>query len=243
MSLSIRNAKDIVAPWTHWFLYGDSRSGKTKAASTFPRPVFLVPYNEQSITTLRGMDMPYYEITGMGDQANLAPIVDGSGSLLSALLELETEYFKDPNAFPFETIVFESVSHYSDLVAEELTRGGKVFMDQQKWGQFLAHFRNVQGRLRKMQVHAVFTALAKLDKAGDDASTVSGGPLVQGQTALKLPSACDVIGYSEEVRAGKGSIYRIHFRKYKHFPAGSRFSGVPAVVDNFNFAEIEQFLQ
>lgn len=238
MSLSARNAKDIVAPWTHWFLYGDSRSGKTRAAASFPSPCFLVPYNEQSITTLRGTDTAYYEVTGMkGD------VVGGSGGLENILLELETEYYKDPNAFPYETIVLESISHYSDLVADELTRGGKVFMDQAKWGQFLAHFRNIQARLRKMQVHAVFTALAKTDKAGDDASTVTGGPLVQGQTALKLPSACDVIGYCEEVRAAKDSIYRIHFRKHRHFPAGSRFHGVPATVDNFNFADIEKYLQ
>ena len=231
-----RNAKDIVAPWTHWFLYGESGSGKTKSASTFPRPCFLVPYNEQSITTLRGMDVAYYEVTGMkGDVTN------GSGGLENILLELENEYYRDPNEFPYETVVLESISHYSDLVADELTRGGKVFMDQAKWGQFLSHFRNIQARLRKMEVHAVFTALAKVDKANDD--TVIGGPLIQGQTALKLPSACDVIGYCEEIRSAKDSIYRMHLRRHKHFAAGSRFPAIPPQLDNFNFADIEKYLQ
>jgi hypothetical protein len=236
-----RNAKDIVAPWTHWFLYGESGSGKTKSASTFSRPCFLVPYNEQSITTLRGMDVPYYEVTGAGEIGKETAVVDGSGSLMSVLLELETLYYQDIDAFPYETIVIESITHYSDLVMEEMTRGGKVFMDQGKWGSFLAHFRNIQSRLRKMQVHAVFTALSKVDKADDD--TIIGGPHIQGQVAAKLPSACDVIGYCEEVRSGKDSVYRMHLRKYKHFPARSRFRDVPATIDNFNFTNIEKFLQ
>src|SRR3979409_1439329 len=160
MTLSPRNAKDIVAPWTHWFLYGDSRSGKTRSAATFPRPIFLVPYNEQSITTLRGMDIAYYEITGQK-----GAVVDGAGGLEDVLLELENEYYASPDTFPYDTVVLESISHYADLAIEELTRSGKVFMDQGKWGQFLAHFRNIQGRLRKMQVHAVFTALAKTEYA------------------------------------------------------------------------------
>ena len=159
MTLSARNAKNIVAPWTHWFLYGDSRSGKTRSCATFPRPVFLVPYNEQSITTLRGMDVAYYEVTGMkGDVTN------GSGGLENILLELENEYYRDPNEFPYETVVLESISHYSDLVADELTRGGKVFMDQAKWGQFLSHFRNIQARLRNMEVHAVLPRSPRLTK-------------------------------------------------------------------------------
>jgi hypothetical protein len=233
MSLSARNAKDLVAPWTHWFLYGESRSGKTRAASTFPRPVFLVPYNEQSITTLRGLDMPYYEITGMK-----GPVVDGSGGLEDVLTELETEYYKDPDAFPYETVVVESISHYSDLVADELTRGGKAFMDQAKWGQFLAHFRNVQSRLRRMEVHAVFTALSDVKTTEN---TTIGGPLIQGQTAKKLPSACDVIAYCEEIRA-KSSIYRMHLRRYGHFAAGSRFAKLPEIIDDFDFKNIKPFI-
>jgi AAA domain len=233
MSLSARNAKDLIAPWTHWFLYGESRSGKTKSASTFPRPVFLVPYNEQSITTLRGLDMPYYEITGMK-----GAVVNGSGGLEDVLTELETEYYKDPDAFPYETVVVESISHYSDLVADELTRGGKAFMDQAKWGQFLAHFRNVQSRLRRMDVHAVFTALSDVKTTEN---TTIGGPLIQGQTSKKLPSACDVIAYCEEIRA-KTSIYRMHLRRYGHFAAGSRFSKLPEIIDDFDFKNIKPFI-
>jgi hypothetical protein len=234
MSLSARNAKDLVSPWSHWFLYGESRSGKTTAASTFPRPVFLVPYNEQSITTLRGLDVPYYEITGMKGTVTK----DGSGGLEDVLTELENEYNLDPDKFPYETVVVESISHYSDLVADELTRGGKAFMDQAKWGQFLAHFRNVQSRLRRMEVHAVFTALSDVKTTEN---TTIGGPLIQGQTAKKLPSACDVIAYCEEIRA-KESIYRMHIRRYGHFAAGSRFSRLPEKIDNFKFNDIKQYL-
>src|ERR1051325_4596977 len=129
-TLSAKNALALTLPWTHWFFYGDTGSGKTRAASTFPRPIFLVPQNEGSIVTLQGLDIPYYEITDMG-----SPLVNGTGGMNRALDEIEALYAEGPDAFPFDSIVVESLSHYSDLVQEELTGGATRPMDQFKWGQ------------------------------------------------------------------------------------------------------------
>ena len=242
MALSTKNAKDIGTPWVHFFLYGDTGSGKTKAASTFPRPLFLVPQNENSITTLRGQDVPYYEIIDMS-----SPVADGIGGMIAVLDEIERAYDKGPEEFPFDTIVIESISHYADLCIEEMSKGNALQMDQQKWGRLGSHFRNLQTRLRKLDCHVVFTALAKasvIADAEDGGGQAPGAPLIQGQTALKLPSACDVIGYCEEYRANAKDLeYRVHFRKYRHFPARSRFSRMPAVVKNFDFKKVEAFLK
>lgn len=227
------NAQNLVEPWTHWFLYGPSGAGKTTAAATFPKPVFLVPYNESSITTLAGRDIPYFIIVDK-DQTPLN-LKTGTGSMKAVLDHLIVGYKRNPEAFPFETIVIESISHYGDLVQEQLTVGDQK-MDQQKWGFFLAHFRTIQARLRGIDVHVVFTALDKLEKT--ESGGYVGGPLVPGQTAQKLPSACDVIGYCEET-AGR---YQIHFRRHKHFPARSRFGRLPPKVVDFKFDEIEQYL-
>lgn len=227
------NAKDMSNPWAHWFFYGATGSGKTTLCATFPRPVFLVPFNEQSITTLRGRSIPYYVVTDK-DETKFDPKT-GRGSMNHILDHLIRGYDRDPNAFPFDTIVIESISHYADLVQEQLTRGGQK-MDQQKWGFFLAHFRNIQARLRNIEVHVVFTALDRVEK--DDGGQYYGGPLIPGQTGFKLPSACDVIGYCEEV----GGEYKVHFRKRRHFRARSRLAGVPPVVKNFNFQEIEKLI-
>jgi hypothetical protein len=233
---TVKNAQQLIQPWTHWFLYGDSGSGKTLAASTFPRPVFLVPQNEGSITSLRGRDVPYYEIVDMG-----SALVSGRGGMLRVLDELEAMYAEDPNTFPYDTVVVESLSHYCDLVTEELTGGGIRPMDQFRWGQLSSHLRTIQVRLRRLDVHAVFTSLARTTTADD--GTVIGDAMIPGQSSIKLPAACDVIGYCEVTTSKNNPVHRIHFRRHKHFIARSRFDGLPATIDNFSFQQVETLLQ
>jgi hypothetical protein len=229
-----KNAKDIDTPWTHWFLYGPTGGGKTTAAATFPKPCFLVPQNEQSITTLAGRDVAYFEIVDM-DQTRL-DLKTGRGSMMHVVDHLIRGYLKDPDNFPFDTLVFESLSHYGDLVQEQLTRGDQK-MDQQKWGFFLAHFRTLQARLRALDLHVVFTSLDSL-KEEQGGSGYIGGPLIPGQSAIKLPASCDVIGYCEE----KGGKHTIHFRTHRNFRARSRFPKLPAKVVNFEFSDVEKYL-
>lgn len=230
--LTVKNTKDIDAPWTHTFLYGDTGAGKTSAAATWPAPLFLVPQHENSQATLTGQDVDYVTITGMNAQA-----VDGAGGMIQVIREIERSYRKDPEGFPYETIVIESLSHYCDLVQEELTDGNKQMMDQQKWGKVAAHLRNVQVRLRALEVHAVYTALAKIDV--DAAGVAQGGPLIPGQSGQKVPSACDMIAYMECKEKAQGkSVYRAHFRRRGCYPARTRYNSVPAMIENLTFEKL-----
>jgi hypothetical protein len=234
------NARDIDLPWMHFFFYGESGSGKTEVAATFPRPVFIVPQNEGSIMTLRGRDIPFYEATDLSSR-----LVGGVGGLICIIDELEHAYYADMDAFPFETIVIESLTHYADLAIEQIG-GPRGKMDQQKWGELSAHFRNIQARLRRIQVHAVFTSLARTDEADD--GTLSGGPLIPGSTSEKLPSACELVAYCEQTGAGNKRRFRTHLRRYKHFAARFRVPTsvrhlVPDYMDDFSFQQVESLLQ
>ena len=210
-------------------------SGKTTSAATFPDPMFLVPKIENSQLTLKGLDFPFIEITDLD-----SPLVDGRGGMNKVMDELRTLYNKDPNEFPYQTIVIESVSHYSDLVVEALTNGGKNAMDQLRWGLFTSHFRHLHTMLRDMQVHVVYTALATIEEKGN---TAVGGPLLSGASKVKLPAACDVIGYCEAITGKNVQQYKIHFQNKPPYEARTRFKKLPGVVENFNFAEIEQYLR
>jgi hypothetical protein len=235
-----KNAADLGTPWTHWFFYGPTGSGKTQLASTFPRPLFIVPQNEKSITTLRGFSFPYFEVCDMNN-TRLNPKT-GVGGMMSVIDKIETLYRQSPDTFPFDTIVIESLTHYSDLIQEQLTNGATKIMTQSDWGSLSSHLRTIQTRLRALDLHAVFTALDKTETS-DDGKVVIGGPHLSGQLATKFPSACDVIGHCEVLRGKDNDIYRVHFRQHKYFPARSRYRQIPSYIDNFNFADIEYALE
>jgi hypothetical protein len=226
--VSFLNAKNIEAPWLQIFLLGDPGSGKTQLASTFPRPVFLVPKNEQSMLTLKGHDFPYVEIDSMN-----GPVVNGVGGMLTAVRGLETAYLKNPATFPFDTIIVEQLGHYGDIVQRELSNNTQN-MDQQKWGAFLSHLLEIQAVLRRMEVHVVWTSHTKIEKIND--KTAICGANISGQAATKIPSSCDVIAYCE-TGTGNKSRFRTHFQKYLGFNARARFP-MPAHVDNCTFDDI-----
>jgi len=231
--LQLKNTKDIVDPWTRWFLYGPTGSGKTHAAGTFPRPLFIVPPNEKSVVTLMGRDIDYVEVScrrEMNEQLrDLRSLYDRSMQLIADDKLPEAE-----ELFPWQTIVVESLSHYCELLIEDIGARGSRKMDMQAWGQLSSHLRTIHSQLSDMDVHVVYTALDKVDDAGN------GQPLLTGKNALMMPSACDVIGFCEAVPVPKGKdpLHRIHFRQFGRYPARSRFSGFPDQVDNFDFTQI-----
>lgn len=230
--ISFLNAKNITAPWIQIFVLGDPGSGKTQLASTFPRPVFLQPKNEQSMLTLQGLDIEYIEIDSMR-----GPVVNGVGGMLTAVRGLESMYLKDPSAFPFDTIVIEQVGHYGDIIQRELTNGTQQ-MDQQKWGLFLNHLLEIQAILRNMQVHIVWTSHTKVEKIND--TTTICGANISGQAATKIPSSCDIIAYCES-GSGVTPRFRTHFRRYNGFNARSRFP-LPSQITNCTFNAIAEYL-
>lgn len=233
----IHNAADIVDPWTRWFLYGPTGSGKTHAAGTFPSPLFLVPPNEKSIVTLMGRDVPYIDV---GDRREMNEAVRWLRARYDLAMGLynKGEDAKAEETFPWQTVVVESLSHYCELLVEDISKRGAAKMDMQAWGQLSSHLRTLHSQLSDMDVHVVYTSLDAVDDAGN------GRALMTGKNALMMPSACDVIGYCEAVPVPKGRepVYRVHFRQYGRFPARSRFKGMPTHVDNFRFADVAPHL-
>ena len=229
----IKNAADIEQPYTRWFLYGQSGSGKTHSAGTFPKPIFIVPSNENSIITLRGQDVPYIEVANRSDMLQAINWLRAQYDQMLALYDAG-EDDKAEQAFPWQTVVVESLSHYCELLVEDIGQRGMKKMDMQAWGQLSSHLRTVHSQLSAMDVHVVYTSLESIDDNG------VGRALMVGKNALMMPSACDIIAYCEAVPMPKGKepIYRVHFRQYQRYPARSRFKAFPEHIDNFDFAKI-----
>lgn len=249
------------APWTTWFLYGDMGSGKTRACASFPRPLFLVPANEGSQLTLRQLKDKSLDFIVIGKTAAgaVVPVRQHFGQVLTELEGLYKQSMVllakgDPESekraemlFPWQTIVVESLTHLGDLIVEDVSDYGRKKMDQQQWGLISTFLRTVHSRLRGMDVHVVYTALAKV-QTNDSGGIVAGGPNVIGSMAEKLPSACDVVVYLEELHAPRAqdgtsqSVYRAFFRKYRHWQARTRFGGFPEHMDSFDWSKLSKLL-
>lgn len=240
MGLQVQNARELTVPYSHWWIYGSTGAGKTTAAATFPVPLFLVPQNEQSITTLAGMDVDYITINGLdGGQ-----IVKGLGSMKAAITEIvrlynqalpllnsedEEKQLRGEKLFPWQTVVCESMTHYIDMALLDIQKKIRPGDNFAQWRLLGEHLNWIQVSLRSIDVHVVFTSLAEISKT--DTQVLKGQPLVQSKARDKMPSACDVIAYMEH----KGNKRLVHLEKSGPWDARSRFPQLPKHIEDFNF--------
>ena len=221
MAMQWDNAKTISQPRIHVFLYGASGAGKTEQAASFPEPMLVSPANENGVLTLMGRDIPFKRITGSKD---LLDVIEG----------LEVIQRKNPDDLPGQTFIFDSISHYAELVVEEIAKTRKGGMDMQGWGELGSHFRVVQQRLRNLDLHVVYTALADV-LTSDTGGVIGGKPRLSGSTGTMLPSACDITAFmdvrdSVQAQERTGAMYRIYTRPKGGYSARTRFPGVPAEI-------------
>lgn len=210
------NAAQLRQPRFHTFLYGASGAGKTVAAASFPEPIIASPANENGVLSLMGRDVLFKRISSGTD-------------MLALVTHLEQIQAKEgPDGLPGQTLVLDSLSHYADLVVEEIATGRKGGMDQQGWGALATHFRLLQQRLRNLDLHVIYTSLAET-LTNDTGAAIGGRPRLMGSARDMLPSACDLILYLD-VRDSVGQaapIHRAYSRPKAGYMARSRFNTLP----------------
>lgn len=249
MAIEVMNASSLKSEFTTWFFYGRTRTGKTTAAATFPKPLFIQPASEDSIDTLQGMDVDYVMLRAekmpkTGDSSIMEPMNQILG-MLEGRFEKAQKLWKAGDeaggneAFPWMTVVFESISHYTDMLQEELTRHAMLDMDQQKWGKLSAHMRSVHERLKNLQVHVVYVSLVSevYDQKG---KLIKAEPLFPGQMSMKLPSACGGVVYFDRASGNPNDIFSAHFTRKDVYNAGVRYPPLRALKTQrpFDFGEI-----
>jgi hypothetical protein len=175
------------------------------------------PIQEQAIpVVLMGRDVLFKRITSGTD-------------MLTLVTHLEQIQAKEgPDGLPGQTLVLDSLSHYADLVIEEIAAGRKNGMDQQGWGALATHFRLLQQRLRNLDLHVIYTSLAET-LTNDTGAAIGGRPRLTGAARDMLPSACDLILYLD-VRDSVGQaapIHRAYSRPKAGYIARSRFPTLP----------------
>lgn len=235
MPLTFKQTGAMTRARSRWFLVGENGSGKTSAAATFPDPVFLVYNGENSMETLRSrkLDVPFLEVGGEG-------IIPQVNNVLNELLAIQK---RDPNSLPGQTFVWESLTHFSSAIVDDLSKGGGQ-MDQRSWGVLASFFAHAQQVLWQLDMNIVFTSYPHY-KLNQKQEIIWAGPRIQGSAAETLPGACDHHGYCE-VLPGDGQkradVHRIFFKRYNNYPARTRSSTLPREILNFKYDEIERFI-
>jgi AAA domain-containing protein len=197
--------------------YGMSRSGKTRFAGSWPRPLFLSDATESGWTTLANMDR------NVLFEAGRDPIVwsiEKAADMMQAVHDAEALIRRGD----IHTVVVDSLTFYADLFFNTLDAGmgnrGDPRQLYQKLGQ---HLKNLREQIHLLGSNVVWLALEK--PPGED--TPIGGPMLSGQNAAKFAAGCDYVFYHRSFQNQPNAPlqWEIRTRKYNQYQAGGRDEG------------------
>ncbi|KKM92264.1 hypothetical protein LCGC14_1220170 [marine sediment metagenome] len=236
-------------------LVGGSRAGKTYAAGTFPRPIFMSDASEHGWTTL-GSIKPndLYEEKRQPTAVGIETPVD----MIAALKALQeqaagnkvglAEWPLAQGKWECGTVVIDSLTFYADAYFSALEATSDNKNDKRAmYGELASHLRYIMIQFHRLPYHIIWTALSSIN---DDSRL--RGALIPGSTAAKAPARCDIWLYlepfTEKAKGGdKDSrendvIYEAHTQNYAGNKAGHRFGDrFPAIIEP-NFQVIEECL-
>lgn len=219
------NSTNMPTRKLHTFVYGPLRTGKTSFAATFPKPIFLSAGNEGGDMTLRFFNVDIIPINTPGD-------------MKMAVKYIAANY----HTKGWRTVVVDSVTYYSDLVIQELTKGGERPMIQRDWGLLDLHLqKQLLPDLHRLPLHVVWISTEEPEKGGDG-QVVGYKPMLYGKTASKLPGACDLIVRTtvQNTRDANGNFvpqFLLRTIPYEGAAAGGRFGNAFSdglIPSNFN---------
>lgn len=196
-------------------VYGETRSGKTTWAATFPRPLFLSDVTEAGWESIRniGDDLLF--------EPGRKPKVFGIEAITDITLAMEKA---KPLILSGEvrTLVFDSLTFYCDLYLANMAALQTKPDNRALYGMLGTHLRDLRVKLGSAPVNVVWLCLAR---PADDTNPV-GGPLIPGQQGAKFAAGCNYLLYarrsSTKDASGAQENYFIHSRPYGQYMAGSR---------------------
>jgi hypothetical protein len=219
-------------PVNTFLCYGDTRTGKTTWAGTFPRPLFLSDVTEKGYESL--MESNWNEEATPRFESDVAPIVWG--------IETEADFVQClERALPLiqsgriKSIWLDSISFYSDLVLNSiLLRQNKTDM-RKAYGDLGVHLRNVRIKAHALGANFGWLALARHPEEDDPV----GRPLIPGQQADKFMAGVDFIFHFrlDQPQPTQPANFNIHTKRYvlkegRHYVAGNRLGGRANLLPN-----------
>jgi hypothetical protein len=234
----VLSAKDVTVntEWLKVMCVGESGTGKSIFASTFPTPGFLFDFGKEVIS-YRGKDFDYeqYDLTAKG-WANFE--------------KTYTEVKKKVDEKKYCTVVIDNLSAMTDTCMEKAMQldpkrsatGGPL------WQVHYAMVKNLmEGRLRQMlNLNCNLVFIAHLDTIKDEEGAVIGvEPAMTGKLSADVPAYFDEVYYCTVRREGGDTKWFVQTVPIGRNHGRSRLSGMerllPDLVEN-NYNEIIAYL-
>jgi hypothetical protein len=216
--INLDQSMDVI-PRNTFLAYGDSRTGKTTWAATFPRPLFL------SDVTEAGWD----SIANMSDDQLFEP---GIKPLVWGIEQMTDMVTAREKAAPLiasgrvQSIVVDSLSFYCDLFMNYLLMGQVKKDTRAAYGDLGNHLRDLRAKTHMLNVNVVWLCLARHP---DEVEPI-GRPMIPGQQADKFMAGVHYIFHSRVDQQKKGQellppTYEMRTKKFGGYIAGNRLGG------------------
>lgn len=214
-------------------LHGSTRSGKTRFAATWKRPLFLSDVTESGWTTIKHMsENDFYE----PDRQPKIWGIEKIGDLNEAFTKVQPLIQKGE----VSTIVVDSLTFYSDLYFNAVVAAQGTQRDsRQAYGQLNDHLRHIRIQWHGLPVNVLWLTLTK----EPDEENKAGIPLIPGQQSVKFAAGCDYIFYHRSHQEGANLKFEVRTKKYGPYVAGGRDEGLlPDPISNASYALLMDYL-
>jgi hypothetical protein len=222
------NAKDISPELQDYkvFVCGDSGTGKSIFASTFPTPGFVFDF-DKGIDSYRGKDFDY-------EQFDLSP--QGWVQFEKTLMTLEKELKEDCR---YKTIIIDSTTVMTDLAMER-----SMQLDPKRsatngplWNVHYQMVKNlVEGKLRKIiNLPCNIVVIAHLENITNQETGALIGiePLLTGNLSKRVPGYFSEVYYANVKQKDGKNQYLMQTVNKGFYKARSRMRGVEDYLEDY----------
>lgn len=241
--ISIQSGSSSMAQYRTFMCYGDTRTGKTRFAGTFPNAVFLSDASERGWTTLEHMPPEWFYHPGKGPE--VLPVSDQAGMIQAMAIAEEWVRKGWIDTVVIDSLTFYAESWYQHEHQKMLQHAGSKGIDNRAlYGAMANHLSSTRVQIHKWPCHVVWLALAA---APDELQP--GGPMLSGKSRARFPAGCDHIFYHRKYEVpAEGetegyTVYEAQTKGFGRYIGGGRDGGlIPDVIPWPSFRQVAELL-
>ncbi len=224
--IRIKSGTSTMTQFRTFCSYGDTRTGKTRFAGTFPNALFISDASERGWTTLEHMAETDFYHPGHGPV--ILPV--SNQTAMNHALVIAEDWVRRGwiSSVVIDSLTFYAESWYQHELQKMLAAPGSKGPDVRSlYGALGNHLSNTRQIVHSWPCHVVWLALASAPADGE-----SGGPMLTGKSKHRFPAGCDHIFYHRRYEAVDPDtqqpvmVFEARTQPYDRYIGGGRDNGL-----------------